>query len=195
MQPTDALVTTPQGVGIKRIHRWLILAAAILVVGFVVFVYGIFTRSSPQRDAAASFVGLTNVAEVGRCAMFTVTNATSEYIALRVDSVEEMIAGVWTRQPFTNATGLTSQGREWIMSFRGWRDQLKSGEGIAFTVATPTTNGSWRVRFLAQEREPKDIWRNIWGTATPNSTVNARRRSFHIFSGRQYVVTSPEVPQ
>jgi len=184
--------------------RWIgaaVLAFALIAV--LVLLSGIFTGDAPAQDATATFLGFTNVTAKGRCAMFAITNTSGPNLALLVDSFDESNSGAWTNRALMSGATLTPQAHRWLSSFTGWRETLSAGDGFVFYVASPTTNAPWRIRFIAQQRDPSDSWRNIFGTATPNSTVlfagrsNLGRRFFRyrVFRGRRYTFTSPEVVQ
>jgi hypothetical protein len=130
--------------------------------------------------------------------MLSVSNGSSFWTSFLVDSFEESAGDNWNRCPLTNAAGLTTQGLNWLVGFRGWKQFLEPGRSFTTCVPLPTTNASWRVRFICQERANGDGWRTLWGTATPTSTVflvNANRNfsRYQVFSGTRYSIVSPEV--
>src|SRR5438105_1986598 len=143
--------------------------AAVTLLWLVVAGRGI--RPVSSQRASVTFLGFTNVPANGRCAIFSLTNASSVLNGFLVDSFEESISGVWARRGLTNGTGLTSQAHAWLSGFLGWQDSLEPGKTAVFCVPRPVSNGSWRVCFICQEREPKDAWRSFWGTGTPSSAV------------------------
>jgi hypothetical protein len=201
-------------------RQFILISAGLCCLGFLIVILaprGPWTPAFPT--ASVSFVGFTNLPGKGRCAMFCFTNASTTQIALTVDSFDEEIAGDWVNRRLTTNLGNNNiqsinRSASWLKGFAGFQDSLPPRASFVFCVPPPSFVGwqdlgpdegasfyipspVWRVRFLCQAREPKDAFREFFGTATPNSTLfpNKPNAFFHyqVFSGTRAIILSPEV--
>ena len=179
--------------GVKNftMKRLIVVAGVILavIVGLVLLLRGKPTAPlpSPDQDAKVLLVGFTNIPPKGRFAMFTFTNGTQRPIVVTADAVEEFVSGAWRRSE------LRGRARRWIAAWVGFREYFRPGEGCVFFVPPPVTNVSWKVVLHCQERAPiidagRDAVRHITDT-------NAAAHQDQVFSGRKYVVITPQVPE
>jgi hypothetical protein len=171
----------------KRFMIIACLAAALGIGAVFILRLPVIRAPSPPPEASLVFVGFTNVLTKGQHAMFCFSNSTRAHIVCVPDSVEQSNAGGWMRTPLTGRASRAVQ--DWL----GVKEELLPGEAFTFSLPPPTTEAPWRLLFLCQERAPvadtaSDLVRHV---ADTNAAADQSRQ----FSGRRYVVTTPEVTQ
>lgn len=167
--------------------RLILIACLVLgLVGSIALLIkrGRVAAPPASRDALLLLLGVTNL-PAGSFAVFCLSNSTGTAIACVPEAFEQSSAGSWVRTPLAGSP--RGAVRDWI----GVPEELDAGKAVSFMVTPPTTNGTWRVVFMCQERarwiDPvTDAGRHLIDT-------NAAQVQDRQFSGRRYYVRSPEV--
>ena len=168
--------------------RVALIGCLVLLLGAIVVLLakrlGFATGRSEPRDASLICLGVTKLPK-GSFAIFCLSNSTGQDVACVPEAFEERNAGGWVRMPLTR--GARGGVRDWI----GVPEELRSGQGTSFLVPEPTTNSTWRLVFMCQERAR--LMDAVTDTARHFLDTNAAQVRERQFSGRRYYISSPEV--
>jgi hypothetical protein len=164
--------------------RLLTTVCLVLALGGIVLLLARRTRGPGQ--ASLLLLGVTNLPS-GNFAVFCLSNGSGIDIACVPEALEQASANTWTRTPLTGRASLAV--RDWI----GVPEEVKPGQSVTFMVPPPSTNKSWRLVFLCQERAR--LIDPVTDTVHHLTDTNAMQTQGRQFSGRRYYATSPEFVQ
>lgn len=136
--------------------------------------------------ATLIFTGMTNSSS-GKVARFVLTNGTSAHVVAMPIAFEYQTNNVWKQVPL-----LGNNYYRLIRRWTGLPEELRAGRAASFIVPPPYTNCNWRLIFNCQEQRP--IIDTAHDTVRHFTATNAVQKGTRQFSGRHYLITSPEVP-